>query len=81
MIVLIIIWIIVSLLIGGAGMDRQIGFWGAFLMSVLLTPIIGLLFVLSSPRNSVIEIEKLQKEKLLKEKLNEESKGNKDNVK
>lgn len=40
-----IIWIILSLLVGAAGSEKTTGFGGAFLLSLLFSPIVGILFV------------------------------------
>jgi hypothetical protein len=41
-------WILFSILIGLLGQNRKIGFLGAFLFSLLLSPIIGLIITLFS---------------------------------
>lgn len=41
-------YVAVCILIGIAGMRRKFGFWGYFFGSVLMTPVIGLLLVISS---------------------------------
>lgn len=33
-------WVLASLLIGLAGRDRALGFWGFFLVSLLVSPIV-----------------------------------------
>jgi hypothetical protein len=43
-----IIYFAVSLIIGLLGMHRKFGFWGYFFGSLLLTPLIGILLVISS---------------------------------
>jgi hypothetical protein len=43
-----IFWIFFSGLIGLVGQNRRIGFWGAFLFSILLSPVIGLIITLLS---------------------------------
>jgi uncharacterized membrane protein len=48
MIVLILIYILLSLVMGLVGRNRKFGFWGYFFGSIVLTPIIGLLLVLAS---------------------------------
>jgi len=40
--------LIISLIIGLFGRYRKMGFWGYFLASVFLTPIIGLLLLFAS---------------------------------
>ena len=46
-----ILWIIFSLLVGSAGSSRKIGFAGAFFLSIILSPLIGLIGVALSQRN------------------------------
>jgi tetratricopeptide (TPR) repeat protein len=43
-------WIIFSFLAGYLGMDRKIGFFGAFFLSLIFSPLIGFIFALSSER-------------------------------
>jgi Short C-terminal domain len=43
-----LLWIIFSVVIGYVGSKRKIGFFSAFLVSLLLSPIIGLLVTLVS---------------------------------
>ncbi len=38
-------WIGLSFLAGYVGSDRKIGFWGGFLISILLSPLIGFIVV------------------------------------
>ena len=45
---LIVGYVVMSLLIAIAGQNRKFGFWGYFFCSLLLTPILGLLFVIAS---------------------------------
>jgi hypothetical protein len=45
---LIFLWLFLSLIVGFFGRNRKLGFWGYFFSSIVLTPIIGLLFVLAS---------------------------------
>jgi uncharacterized membrane protein YraQ (UPF0718 family) len=54
-------WIIFSIIVGAIGGSRKIGFAGAFFLSLILSPLIGLIITLSSKD---IEDEKY-KEKLL----------------
>ncbi len=48
-----------SILVGILGRKRKFGFWGYFFASLLLTPLLGLLFVIASgpaqPRGEVNE--------------------------
>jgi phosphate/sulfate permease len=41
-------WIIFSLIVGAIGSNRKIGFWGAFFLSLILSPVIGLIIALVS---------------------------------
>jgi phosphate/sulfate permease len=41
-------WIIFSFVVGFVGSGRNIGFWGAFFLSLILSPIIGLIIALVS---------------------------------
>jgi hypothetical protein len=61
-------WIIASFVVGIIGGNRKIGFWTTFFISLILSPLIGLIFVLVSKdsdevqKNSITdEIEKSQK--------------------
>lgn len=49
---IIIIWIILSILIAALGRKRKIGFGRALLICILLSPLIGLIFVLVSEKHS-----------------------------
>jgi len=42
------IYIFFAILMGVLGSDKNLGFWGAFVISLLLSPLIGLIFVLTS---------------------------------
>lgn len=46
--ILIVGWLIFSLVVGALGSDKTIGFLGGFLISILLSPVIGLIIVLTS---------------------------------
>jgi mannose/fructose/N-acetylgalactosamine-specific phosphotransferase system component IID len=46
--ILTAIWIALALIVGAIGSSRNIGFFGAFILSVLLSPVIGLVFALLS---------------------------------
>ena len=49
---LFLIYLILAVINGFIGRDRLIGFWGFFFISILVTPIIILLFlIISSPRD------------------------------
>lgn len=55
----IISWIILSIIIGAVGANRKIGFAGAFFLSLLLSPLIGIIFTVVSKSK---ETEKYEKE-------------------
>jgi len=44
----ILLWIVFSIVIGIIGSNRKIGFAGAFFLSLLLSPVIGLIIALTS---------------------------------
>jgi hypothetical protein len=50
----IVIWIFLALLVASFGSDRKIGFLVSLLISIFLSPIIGLIFVLFSDKKSKI---------------------------
>ncbi|MDY0144191.1 MAG: SHOCT domain-containing protein [Candidatus Izemoplasmatales bacterium] len=52
-------WIIFSIVIGALGSKRKIGFAGAFFLSLILSPLIGLIITLTS---KLIETEKYETE-------------------
>lgn len=47
-------WIIFCVVVGVIGTDRTVGFWGAFLWSFFLSPIIGLIITLVSKTNAEV---------------------------
>ncbi|MDD2707364.1 MAG: hypothetical protein PHV34_05085 [Verrucomicrobiae bacterium] len=47
---LAILYVLWSLILAFAGRHRKFGFWGYFFCSLLLTPILGLLFVIASAK-------------------------------
>ena len=61
-------WIIFSFVVGAIGSGRNIGFWGAFFLSFLLSPLIGIIITLVSKNK---EDEKY-KEKVLKIQRNQQ---------
>lgn len=50
-------WVLFSFLVGAIGSNRSIGFWGAFLASLLLSPIIGAIIALLSKDNDTAAYE------------------------
>jgi len=70
-------WLIFSIVVGFVGSNRKIGFWGAFFLSLLLSPVIGLIIALVSKnkedekyRQKVLKTQEAQKVAL--EKLSDE---------
>lgn len=57
-------WFIFSLLIGAIGNNRNIGFWGAFFLSLILSPIIGLIFTLISKSHTQMLLEKQNRDRI-----------------
>lgn len=43
-------WLFLALVFGAVGENRKIGFWPAFLLCLILSPLIGMIIVLASPR-------------------------------
>ncbi|OJZ11055.1 SHOCT domain-containing protein [Sphingobacterium sp. 40-24] len=50
-------WIIFSLAVGAIGVNRNIGFAGAFFLSLFLSPVIGLIFTLVSKSDEQLRFE------------------------
>lgn len=47
----LIAYAILALIVGLLGRDKQIGFWGFFMLSLLLTPLVtGFFMVINRPR-------------------------------
>jgi phosphate/sulfate permease len=61
-------WIIFSFVVGFVGSGRKIGFWGAFFLSLLLSPLIGLIIALVSKN----EADEAYKEKVLTVQQNQQ---------
>ena len=51
-------WIIFSFIIGFIGKERKVGFAGAFFLSLLLSPLIGLIITLVSKDKGVEQYQK-----------------------
>ena len=68
---IIFLWIIFSFVVGWIGSKRNIGFWGAFLLSLLLSPLVGLIIALISKniedeayKEKILQAQRRQKEAL-----------------
>ena len=48
--VFLIVWLVIAAVVAFAGEGRKIGYWGAFWVSVLLSPLIGLIVALFSDK-------------------------------
>ena len=58
MVLVVLGWIVLSFLVANMGSSKSIGGIGAFLISIIFSPLIGLLFVLaSSPKNKEKQID------------------------
>lgn len=51
-------WILFALVVGLVGQDRKIGFLASFILSLVLSPVIGLIIVLLSKSKKDMELEK-----------------------
>ena len=61
-------WVIFSVFVGFIGMEKRIGFLGAFFVSLLFSPLIGFIVAVVSPSN-----EKIAKDKELASLLREQN--------
>ena len=59
-------WILFSFIGGAIGSNRSIGFWGAFLFCLLLSPLIGIIITLFSKTNEDKSLAEKQTEVLNK---------------
>lgn len=46
--IIFLFWVLASLAVAFVGTDRKIGFWGTFFLSLLLSPLVGLIVALVS---------------------------------
>jgi len=60
--ILIMVWIVISVIVGTFGQKRQIGFGGAFFASLFLSPILAMLFILASKELTEEELQAQVKE-------------------
>lgn len=56
------LWIVLSLVVGGIGHNRTSGFWGTFIASLVLSPLIGLVIALASRPVSQVEHERAMRQ-------------------
>ncbi|HEU4634342.1 MAG TPA: SHOCT domain-containing protein [Flavisolibacter sp.] len=59
-----IFWIICAIIVGAIATDKAMGFWGGFLWSILLSPLIGIIIVLASKSKTQEAIEQGMIQKL-----------------
>lgn len=50
----LLIYLIISLMVGWLGANRKLGFWAYFFASLALTPLLGLLLVLVSDKRKTL---------------------------
>lgn len=57
-----IIWIFLALICGAIGSSRKMGFWGVFFVSLLLSPVVGILVAIfaKSKKDHLRELEMLE---------------------
>jgi len=58
-----LIWIIGSFVAGAVGSGKRIGFFGAFFLSLILSPLIGIIVAATSKSNDTDEYERAMIEK------------------
>ena len=75
MLVFVIIYIVLCLLVGSAGSDRKIGFFPAFIFSLILSPLIGWLITLAYPKLEKVQTTTSPYDKLLKLGMNSYHQG------
>jgi hypothetical protein len=66
-----IVWVVFALIVGMMGSDKKIGFWGAFIISLILSPVVGFIIVMVSGSNE----EAVQEIKAVAEKMTEPKKS------
>jgi len=44
----VLVWLVAAIIIGFFGRRYRFGFWGYFFVSILLTPIVGLLLLIAA---------------------------------
>lgn len=54
----IVTWVVFCTIVGAIGSDKKIGFTGAFFLSLILSPLIGLIITLFSKSLDSVQIEK-----------------------
>lgn len=57
MLLSILILLALSTVVAYVGKDRKFGFWGYFFLSLVFTPIIGIILVFASDKRAAPEVE------------------------
>lgn len=52
----IVLWVLFSMFVADLGKSRNIGYTSALILSLLISPIIGLIIVLLSPKTYQVEV-------------------------
>lgn len=52
-------WLILCIVSGRLGHFRTIGFWETFAISMLLSPVVGIMFVFNAKRKDTVKYEKM----------------------
>lgn len=61
MLVIFLIVLVASIVVAVLGRNRKFGFWGYFFASLLLSPFVGLLFVIASDKKAITPVRLPQK--------------------
>lgn len=48
--VLVFLWVVIAIVLGGLGTSRTVGFWGVFLASLFLSPLVGVIILVTSKK-------------------------------
>ncbi|MCB9019851.1 MAG: SHOCT domain-containing protein [Chitinophagales bacterium] len=58
--IIAVIWILLSFVVATVGNEKKIGYWGVFWISVLLSPVIGIIIgLVSAPKDKQLENQEL----------------------
>ncbi|MPM00638.1 hypothetical protein SDC9_46866 [bioreactor metagenome] len=78
MIGILLLALVFDFIVGAIGSSRKIGFFPAFLLSLLLSPIIGLIIVLCSERKSDAEFKQAMMQQAIQNQKPQPPAGEKD---
>ena len=65
----IILWILFSMFAADVGKKRIIGYWSVFWLSIILSPVIGLIIALMSPSEVKVVVSKSENESTGSQKI------------